>query len=264
MNLPTVRLLGLMSLVCGIAHAAVPATGFYPYPGANLADIRKVILAESIPDSKELTEAWRLFHEIQGCWMPGRVQPSDKTIAQLDSLRGDLEQAPKPHWLIDTLQSPKTERARLAGKIGSPLFEKQKATADYQAQKALAIVYLAEHELDRPGAANRAGAYLTAITLSHPWDWEAHALYSRLLIDSKMPQAGLSAAIFGLFHNPAPSLEDLKYFAFVGATAAKEHWAEIQAAIRQAATDPKLAEQAIQESAPLYSDKTEVTIVPPK
>ena len=62
-------------------------------------------------------------------------------------------------------------------------------------------------------------------------------------IRRRLFRGGWEAAKQNLFLNPEPSLEDLKFFAFIGSIAAKAKWPEIQEAIRQAAADRAIAEQ---------------------
>jgi hypothetical protein len=261
-----IRMVGIsiVSLCGAISQAAVPSTELYPFPGYDLGAVRAKAKAEWSADSEELLEAWRLYRELQGSWMPGARKPQEQTIARSDKLKVKLEAVPKPPWFVAVLNFPGSGQTQLADKIGDPVFERQKSTPEYQALKALAIVYLTEHELDRDGSAQRAGRYFTALSITHPWDWQLHGLYSRLLVDARLTEPGWEAAKQSLFLNPDPGLEDLKYFAFIGSIAAKAKWPEIQNAMRQAATDRSIPEQAIVESAKLFSGDSKVTIVEPK
>lgn len=256
--------LAILNLVASICDAAVPTTVLYPFPGTDLKKIRAITMAERIQDSPDLSEAWQVYGELKGSWMPGAHKPREQTVARLDRLKGKLERLKKPNWFSDAMDAPQSGSADLAEKIGDQAFMKQKDSPEYQSLKALAIVYLTEHELDREGSANNAGRFLTVLTITHPWDWELHALYARLLIDAGLADPGWRSATFSIFLNPEPSLDDLKFFAFVGATAAKNQWPEIQKAIRQAAMDDRVAEQVIKESRESYSSAAASTIVPPK
>jgi hypothetical protein len=256
--------LSTLALSGATARAAIPSTELYPFPGYDLGAIRAKTKAEWSSDSKELAEAWRLYAELQGAWMPGARKPQKQTIARLDKIKAELESCPKPGWFVAVLNSPGSGQSQLADKIGDQAFERQKSTPEYQALKALAIVYLTEHELDRDGSAQNAGRYFTALSITHPWDWQVHALYSRLLVDARITEPGWEAEKQSLFLNPEPILGDLKFFAFIGSIAAKSKWPEIQEAIRQAAPDRAVAEQAIAESAKLFSSDTKVNIVEPK
>jgi hypothetical protein len=191
-------------------------------------------------------------------------KPPEQTIAQLNQLKAKLETLPKPPWFSDALDPVQPVQTSLADKVGDRTFEKQKSSPEYQALKALAIVYLTEHELDREGSAQKANQYLVALTITHPWDWELHGLYSRFLIDARNNGPAWEEAKLSVFLNPQPSLDQLKSFAFVGSIAAKEKWPEIQRAMRQAATDDRIAELAIVESEGIFSRDAKVNVVVPK
>ena len=247
---------------CSLASADGPRSILYPFPDTDLQEIRRITKAETIPASQELNEAWRLYGELKGGWMPNAPKPAVRTIAQLDLLKSKLERSKTPEWFSKALRSPRSSKAELADKIGDPIFERQRDTSEFQRLKALAIVYLTEHELDREGSASHAGTYLTILTIAHTWDWELHALYARLLIDAGQAGPGWQSATLSIFLNPSPSLKDLEFFAFVGSSADKKQWPEIQIAIRQAAPDAKIAEEAITASAPLFSDAAKLKLVP--
>ena len=253
-----------LTLFATIAQATIPSAELYPFAGFDLTAVRAKTKAEWCPDSMELREAWHLYGELKGAWDPGAPKPQEKNIAQLDQLKSKLEALPKPQWFIEALESPLPGKVQFAEMIGDQVFEQQKSTPEYQVLKALAIIYLTEHELDRKEAALNAHKYLTAFAITHPWDWEVAGLYSRLLIDEQLNGPAWEAAKQSLFLNPEPSLEELKFFAFIGSITAKEKWPEIRVAIRQATTDVKMAEQAIVESGYLYSKYTKLNVVVPK
>lgn len=241
----------------GAVSAASPASKFYPFPGYDLDLVRAKTKAESAPNIPELDQAWRLFGELQGAWMKGAPQPSAETIAALDALAKKLEALPKPAW-FPADSAPGNYETGLAEKIGDPVFVAQKATPEYQAVKALALVYLAGHELDRSGASANAQRYLLALVRTHPWDWQVHGLYGRFLVDLQQHDAAWNEAILGLYLNPKPELGALKAFAFIGSIAAKSEWPEIQEAMRQACADDKVVSLAIEESDPLYTSAAEL------
>ena len=254
-------LLGVaMSLA--LTAPAAPTSDLYPFGTTNIKDLRRLVDAERIPDSPDLIEAWRLYRQIEGSWAPGHAKPSKSTVDQLDRLKAKLEALQKPAWLIGVLASPTTAKVELAKAIGDALFERQKATPEYLAQKALAIVYLTEHELDRPQAADQAGKHLTALTVSHPWDWQLHGLYARLLADAKLPGPAWDAARQSIFLNPDPDVEDLRFFAFIGKVTGLGQRPKVEAAIRQAANDPKTADRALLLSEVFFSKGAEVIQIP--
>lgn len=255
-----------LSLFVPPAPAAIPTTELYPFPRDELSALRATTKAEWAPNTKELDEAWRLYGELEGAWKSDAPRPKKETLDRLDMLKARLEALPKPAWFSEALSSGEATQvhAHLADKIGDETFEKQRCTPEYQALKALAIIYIAEHELDRPDAVRNAATYFSVLALTHPWDWQIHALYSRLLVDAKLTEPGWMAARESIFLNPAPNVSDLVFFAFIGSIAAREKWPEIQEAMRQAAQDDKVAELAIVEAAKFYGTNAKVTEVPPK
>lgn len=257
-------ILTLLGFFVAIDRAAIPSTELYPFPGYDLGAVRTKTEAEWSPDSVELAQAWHLYSEIQGSWMPDAPKAPEQTIGQLDRLKKRLETMPTPSWFSDALDPARVVQTGLAEKVGDQTFEKQKSTPEYQALKALAIVYLTEHELDRDGAAQKADRYLVALAITHPWDWEVHGLYGRFLLDARTNGPAWDEAKLSVFLNPNPTLGQLKAFAFIGSIVAKEKWPEIQEAMRQAATDDRVAELAIEESGKLFSRDTKVNIVTPK
>jgi len=254
----------LLIPVGSLVQAAIPSTALYPFPGADLVALRAMTAGEWSPESKELKVAWRLYREIQGSWQPGAPKPKEQTITQLDQLKAALEALPQPGWFSQVLKFTQDGKAQLADKVGDQSFEKQRSTPEYQALKALALVYLTEHELDRVGAAQKAGVYLAALSRTHPWDWEVHGLYGRFLIDARRNGPAWEEAKLSLFLNPEPTVEQLEAFAFVGSVVGKEQWPEIQEAMRQGATDDKFAELAVVDSARLFSSDTKVKVTLPK
>jgi hypothetical protein len=253
MSSRSIVLLLALPFLGSISIAATPTTRLYPFPGVDLQDIRAISRGEFIAPSLELKEAWLAYGEVRGAWMPGAPKPTAAATSILDQLKSKLEGLPEPAWFAAAMQAPQTKPSQLAEKIGDPIFESQKDNPEFQVLKARAIIYMAEFELDRPGAAANAGRFLSILETAHPWDWELQSLYARLLADVGRTGPALHAAALGLFLNPVPRLGDLKFFAYVGARTARELWPEIQAALRQSGADATVVEQAIAESASLYT-----------
>jgi hypothetical protein len=247
-----------------LGYAAMPASDLYPFKGSDLNSVRAVAKAESSAVTPELAEAWKIYRAVQGSWAPGREKPDAATIRRLADLRQRLEAMPKPQWLVLPSGPSGVRVIKMADAVGDDVFKEQRSTPEYQAQKALALVYLAGHELDRPGDSNAAGKLLSILVSTHPWDWEVHSLFSRLWVDSKQAEAAIASAANGLFLNPNPTQSDLEFFAFVGAVAAKDEWAQIKLAIRDAALTPEVADAVIQKASVLYSDRAKSVNVPPK
>lgn len=258
------RILILLALSSAWVRSAIPSSELYPFPGYDLDVARDKTKAESGPDSKDLSDAWRIYGAVQGSWMPGRPKPTIETVAQLDALKGRLEKLALPAWFSAAQNSPSEVHTNLAEKIGDKVFEQQKVSPEYQSLKALAIVYLSEHELDRPGSAQKAGNTLTPLVVTHPWDWQIHGLYSRFLIDAQQNFSAWNEAKLSLFLNPSPELPDLKFFAFVGSIADRQEWPAIMVAIRESVKDENLAERAIRESEILFSANSKVNMLPSK
>jgi hypothetical protein len=259
----TIGFLALVVLQCGL-RAAIPSSELYPFPGYDLDLVRAKTAAESSGDSAEIVEAWKLYGELQGAWAPQAKPVNPETTAHLDRLKKKLEGLPVPFWFSEQLAHPGSGQISLADKIGDETFRKQKASPEYQNLKALALVYLSEHELDRTGAAQKAGEYLSALAITHPWDWQVHGLYGRFLIDAQQNAPAWDEARLSLFLNPDPSVENLKSFAFVGSIAAHDKWIEIEVAIREASKDDSAAERAILESEPMFTGGMKVNVVLPR
>jgi hypothetical protein len=256
--------LSLCLAICCAANAVEPVSKLYPFGDGNLAQIRKITAAEGIPSSPDLKEAWRLYLELKGSWMPDAPKPAPAEIAKLDALKRKLEGIKKPDWYSRMQKNHPTGQAQIADAVGDPIFKKQRDTPEFQALKALAIVYMTEIELDRSGAAQRAGESLSILSVTHAWDWDLSALLARLFVDSRQPEDAWHSAIMSIYLNPAPTLEDFKFFGFVGGVAAKKDWPEIQVAIRQAAPDKSAADEAIKDCARFYTATVEIRTVPPK
>jgi len=255
--------IGMVS-VCGL-HAAVPKSAYYPFPGADLRRVRAISEAERIGDSSELFLAWKMYGELQNSWAPGAPKPSAQTISNLDNLKAKLEALPKPLWFQEALNAsgPPSASTLFPAKVGDAIFLDQADSAAFQAQKALAIVYLTEHEIDRPSGANNAGLYLTLLSLKHPWDWEVHALFARLLGDAGIHDAAFHEAVLSIYLNPSPSDSDLQYFAFIAA-GKKDQWSAVQDIIRDVAKDHRAAHVAIERASPLFESTVASESVPPK
>ncbi|MDB6093519.1 MAG: hypothetical protein JWM32_1081 [Verrucomicrobia bacterium] len=245
-------------LACGVfalaASAGEPTTRLNPFAGQNLGEIRAIAKAESRPAGENLRAAWQLYYELEGSWKPKAAKPKPETVQRLDRLRAKLESLPQPPPFDENVPM---KTVGLAHDANDPKFTTQLETPEYQNQKALVLVYLSEHEIDRPQAANRAGRLLTVLAVSHPWDWQVHALFARLLADAGQSAVAWKMVANSLFLNPHPDLDDLGYFAFIGRIAAVNSWQEIQLAMREATPDQNLAEQAIKDSNVMFAPGAE-------
>ena len=130
----------------------MPNTNLYPFGNTDLLQVRKIAKAEShIPERARVDRTSRLYGVLQGAWRPDAHKPTAETIAQLDALKVKLEALEVPAWFTRAIQDPRAVRAVLADKVGDSSFVEQRETPEYQMLKALALVYLTEHELDRAG-----------------------------------------------------------------------------------------------------------------
>ena len=245
-------------VIAACLRGAVPKSPYYPFAPADLEKIRAISRAESIPDAPDLTLAWELYGKVQGSWKPGAPKPSKEVILQLDELKSKLESAPKPQWFQDALNSSSAPSGQvtLPKRIGDDVFFDEADSPAYQSQKALTIVYLAEHEIDRPDAVDKAGRYLTLLSVKHPWDWEVHALYARLLSDAELPDPSFHAAVMSIYLNPSPAIGDLEFFAFIGACSKKDQWDEIRRIIDETAPDERTAKQVSEKAKRMFKSKT--------
>lgn len=221
--------------------------GVLPIDKDKIAHNRSIAAKESRAEEPELLEAWSLYRSVQGCWMPDAPKPDRAKVRRLDSLTSDLKRESVSTWLKEFEAKGPTFAAVIPVSIDDPAFAAQSAVREYQIQKALAICYMAEHELDVPDAANRAGNLLTALLATHPWDWEVHALYARLLADAQLPGIALKEAGYSLCLNPDPSQADIEYFIFIAFTA-KAELKSVTEAITEAVTDKQLQCQMIKKT----------------
>ena len=251
--------------VCSL-QSAIPSSPYYPFGKEDLATIRAIAKAERIQDSTDLALAWELYKDLENSWAPGAPKPSGTTISRLDALKGRLEALPKPKWFQAALDAagPLGTQTQFPQKIGDGIFVDQSDDAGYQTQKALAVVYMAEHEIDRPSGANNAGRYLTLLAFKHTWDWEVHALYARLLSDAGLRGPALHEAVMGIYLDPNPDSRALDYFAFICATSKEIQWDGVRMIIKDAVSDRQVAEAAIERSKRLFDPRIQVNIVPPK
>ncbi len=136
-----------------------------------------------------------------------------------------------------------------------PRFAEIRETEETERLKALGIVHLAEHELDRAGAAHEGAEIISSLMLRTPLDFELHALYARFLLDAKRSKQALEEARYAIHLDPIPGRDALEFTAFVGLIAAKDGWVLIQAMLREAARDQGEAEAVIKEYAPRFEAK---------
>lgn len=238
------------------AQVPKPPVSLRPFKPTALAVTRTAAVAQIGPRSKPLEEAWALYRVFKGSWMKGAPRPKAEHLAALDCLKADLEKDGFPPWFFEL-------RAR-AGKpyavtpvldVKAPRFAATRETGETERIKALGIVHLAEHELDRAGAAEEGAAIISALVARTPLDFELHALYARFLLDAKLPTQALEEARYAIYLDPNPGRGALEFTAFVGLVAAKDGWVLIQAMLREAALNQDDAESVIKEYAPRFAAK---------
>jgi len=146
----------------------------------------------------------------------------------------------------------------------SPGFTPFRQTETTEQIKALALVYLTEHELDRKGAADKAATALTVLISRTYFDYELHALFARFLADARIPTEAMKEAHLSIYLNPAPTRADLEFATFIFLTAVgKDGWGPIQSILREAASKPEDAETVIQFWEPkIEKDQFKVSNLP--
>jgi len=125
------------------------------------------------------------------------------------------------------------------------------------------LVYLAEHEIDRPGAAQKAAVVLSTLIGQTFLDYELHALYARFLVDAQVNEIALSEARMSIYLNPAPTLNDLRFISFIWLIAARDHVDELKEIIRETAATQADAEIIIKEVETSFNDQNTKPVFTP-
>lgn len=233
---------------------AAPAakTSMRPLKQVSLETLRAAVRAQEGPHTAALIQAWAYYKKFQGSWRPDAKKPSPEDLAAFDAFKGELEKRPLPEWFEQARQQPgKGVSISLNFDPSSPGFSQFRQTEATESIKALALVYLTEHELDRKGAADKGATTLTVLISHTYFDHELHALFARFLVDAKVPTNAMEEARLSIYLNPAPTRHDLEFAAFVILHGAgKGGWGPLQAILREAASKPEDAEAVIQEWGP--------------
>jgi hypothetical protein len=242
-----------------------PQVSLRPFKPLSLNVVRTAARAQEGPRTEPLQRAWMFYKKFQGSWKPGAAKPSPEDLASFDSLKTYLEKVKMPDWFLQIkAQAGKTIYPDLIFDPNAPGFSPFRQTEETERIKALAIVYLTEHELDRPAAANNGAVTISCLMARTPFDYELHALFARFLADAKRFEQAFEEARYGIYLNPQPNRQDLSFAAFIALMAAKDGWDLIQAMLREAAINPEDSEAVIQEWGPRFKGTVEMKNFPIK
>lgn len=235
-----------------------------PFTPTPLVEVHKAVKAQYGPGTPSLAKAWSLYKKLQGSWMPKHPKPSQADIASLDALKAELEKLPLPSWFIE-LQKNAGKAVNVAPVFDtkSVEFSKFKQTEETERIKALGLIYMAEHDIDRPNTAQKAAVTLSTLMSRTFFDFDLHALYARFLIDAQVPKVALYEARMSIYLNPAPTLDDLRFASFIWFVAARDQWGELEAIIRETASTPSGAEIVIKEMNSKFKDQKNKTVFTP-
>lgn len=235
-----------------------------PFAPTPLVQVREAVLAQYGPGTPSLSKAWVLYKKLQGSWMPKHPRPDQADIASLDALKAELEKAPMPPWFIELEKNAgKAVNIHPVFDTKSTEFSKYKQTAETERIKALGLVYLAEHEIDRPDTAQKAAVMLSTLMGQTFFDFDLHALYARFLVDAQVPRVALYEARMSIYLNPAPTLDDLRFISFIWFIAARDQLGELKQIILETATTPSDAETIIKEIDLWFKDQNTKTVFTP-
>jgi hypothetical protein len=240
--------------------APASAVSLRPYKPTPLATLRTASRAAAGPRTAALETAWRHYERLHGSWRPKAQKPSAEDVAAFDAFKAGLELQPLPAWFHDL--KPGEGLAALVFDPADPRFAAQRETEETERVKALGIVYLTEHELDRPKSAERGATLLATLALRTPFDPQLHAFLARFLADAGKPREAVAEARLAIYLDPAPGPAQLAFTAFVGYLAVRDGWPMFQVLLREAAARPEDAEAVIKAWDPIYRGDAKPIIVP--
>jgi hypothetical protein len=194
--------------------------------------------------------------------MPKAPKPDPQEIQKFELFAAEQKGLPLPAWITNPPENSNESVRKLALNTKDPSFIAFKQTKETQAVKALCLVLMTEHELDRPNAAFKAAKYLQLLLDQTPFDPDARMLFAKMAVDAKDFKYGWYNVRIGLYLTPEPTSNDLEFLCFVGSFVAKNQWGSIQSAIRELAPTPEVAEQVIDKQAILFSDKAKPYFTP--
>ena len=220
-----------------------------PFKPLPLDTLRKAVNAQEGPSSSDLEMAWKFYQNFRGSWQPGAPKPTPEELSAFDAFKDKLEKEGLPEWFLKLEENAGKSVARTM--IFDPTnsgFSEFRQTEETERIKSLGIVYLAEHEIDRPGTAEKGAMIISTLMAKTTFDFELHALYARFLADAQMPVEAIKEARLAIYLNPNPTKEDLSFTVFIALIATgKEGWNLVQSMLREAAAKPEDAESVIHE-----------------
>lgn len=241
--------------------AAAPSAGnskgsaaLNPFHGISREKLLAVSKAQEAAPNEVLDKAWSFYGEFLGSWMPNAPKPSESSIKAFDAFAAWVKAQPLPTWITHPSQKA-SERTRIVTlQIEDPHFKDLCQTTETQQVMALCLVLMAEHELDRPGAAMTAATDLYLLTERTPLDPGARLLFAKVALDAKDFELAWYNARLGIFLSQHPTQSNLEFFCFVGVFAAKNQWDSIQAVVRELAESPEVAANVISKQSALFSN----------
>jgi hypothetical protein len=226
-----------------------------PFPGVSRKLLVKASKSQELASNETLDRAWAYYTKFRGAWMPKASKPDPQDIQQFEIFAAKQKAISLPAWIIKPSGNANERVRKLVLNPEDPSFEAFKQTKETQAVKALCLVLMTEHELDRPNAAPKAAHYLHLLLDQTPFDPGARMLFAKMAVDAKDFNFAWYNVRIGIYLTPEPNKNDLEFMCFVGSFAVKSQWGSIQSAIRELAPNPELAKQVIEKQAILFTDK---------
>lgn len=228
------------------------AGGLNPFPGVPRENLIKAGRAQSLKSTVTLEKAWSFYRQFQGSWSPTAPKPDPKDLAAFDAFAEQIKSAELPAWARNSEGGGQPGLRKMTLNTEDPAFKEVCQTPETQFVKALCLVHFTEHELDRPGAHAKAASLIFLLCERTPFDPETRLLFARAAVDAKDYEYAFYQARIGLYLIEDPTRNDLEFFTFVGAFAAKDKWKDIQETLRFLAKDPQVAESVIAKQSVLF------------
>lgn len=226
-----------------------------PFPGVSRALLVKASKSQDIGSNETLDRAWAYYGQFRGAWMPKAPKPDPQVIKKFESFAAEQKALPLPSWITNPPGNVSKGIRKLVMNTEDPSFKAFKQTKETQAVKALCLVLMTEHELDRPNAAAKAANYLYLLLEQTPFDPSARMLFAKMAADAKDFNFAWYNVRIGVYLTPEPSSNDLEFMCFIGSFVAKSQWGPIQSSIRALAPNPEVAKQVIEKQGILFTDK---------
>lgn len=162
------------------------AAALNPFPEVSRAKLLEASKAQEAGPNEVLDKAWHFYGEFLGSWVPNAPKPNATSIKAFDDFSASIKALPLPSWIVDGSADAKTTIKKVTLQVGDPHFKDLCQTAETQKVKALCLVLMTEHELDRPGGgAWTAAKDLYLLTERTPLDPDARMLFAKIALDAK-------------------------------------------------------------------------------